>query len=97
MKISSSVFLAAAFLCFSGSAGEFSPGGVSVDFHKISEARFASAGEKKNNLFTPQWKPGTVFIHSPDPRTQKLRSKVLPFIKFSRKDLKDSFTLQRIL
>ena len=94
MKISSSIFLTAAFLCFSGSAGEFSPGGVSVDFHKISEARFASAGEKKNNLFTPQWKPGTVFLHSPDPRAQKLRSKALPFIKFSKQELKNSFILK---
>ena len=82
-QLSAFLFLGIAAAVFA-SSGEFDRGGVSVDFPRISAERFASAQKQQGNLFKENWKPGTVFVHSPDPRAQKVRSKALPLIKFEK-------------
>ena len=67
-----------------GKTTGFDRGGVSIDFSKNSQERFAGGKENSVNLLTPDWRPGTVFVHSPDPRAQKVRGKVLPLIRFQK-------------
>ena len=65
-------------------AEEFCPGGVSVDFARISQERFSGKASKSVNYFTHNWKPGTVFLHTPDPKALPNRAKAIPLIKFSK-------------
>lgn len=84
MKRFLALLLSGSALFLYGKSTGFDRGGVSIDFSKISQERFA--GEKKGSadLLTPNWRPGTVFVHSSDPRAQKVRSKALPLIKFQK-------------
>ena len=75
-------------------AEEFCPGGVSVDFARISQERFSRKTAQSVNLFTPEWKAGTVFLHSPDPKALPARAKAIPLIKFSRSGDKENFVLK---
>ena len=75
-------------------AEEFCPGGVSVDFARISQERFSRKAAQSVNLFTPEWKAGTVFLHTPDPKALPARAKAIPLIKFSKSGGNENFILK---
>ena len=75
-------------------AEEFCPGGVSVDFARISQERFSGKASKSVNYFTHNWKPGTVFLHTPDPKALPARAKAIPLIKFSKSGGNENFILK---